>query len=53
MQKVGHLVFFSRACAALVLWLFAVPALMMIFMMAQAPLLIRHQLPEDAPLADD
>lgn len=33
--------------------LFAVPALMMIFMMAQAPLLIRHQLPEDAPLADD
>lgn len=27
MQKVGHLVFFSRACAALVLWLFAVPAL--------------------------
>ena len=26
-QKVGHLVFFSRACAALVLWLFAVPAL--------------------------
>lgn len=33
--------------------LFAVPALMMVFMMAQAPLLIRHQLPEDAPLADD
>ena len=26
-QKVGHLVIFSRACAALLLWLFAVPAL--------------------------
>ena len=33
--------------------LFAVPVLMMAFMLAQTPLLMRHQLPEDAPPADD